>query len=132
LDRPGPVRQCRRALAGERRAANPADRIYLRPPRRRNLRARRRAASPRRHGRRRPQRRPPRRRRAAGRSGGENGGNLVSVIPGRCDSIELWYATAYLRISLRAPRNDSGITRFSPLSRPSTPLIRQLETEETA
>src|SRR6185437_5970385 len=111
FDRPGSVRQCRRAVAGARGFADSAGRIYLRPPCGRNLRARRRAAAPRRDGRRRSQRRPPRRRRAAGRPGREDGGNLIQSFRGRLveanpESRDSGFDAA------ASPRNDGGIGGF--------------------
>ncbi|MGY3368402.1 UDP-N-acetylglucosamine:LPS N-acetylglucosamine transferase [Bradyrhizobium sp. GM2.4] len=80
-DRPGPVRQCRRAGQGRRCDPHSADRVFLRSPRRRDLRLRRRARASCRHGAGRPRRRPARRSGAAGRSGGQNRGNLTRNRP---------------------------------------------------
>ena len=71
LDRSGPVRQCRRAGAGERRDPNRAGGFHARPAGRGNLRVGRRAGAAGGDGRRRAHRRQARCRRAAGRSGGE-------------------------------------------------------------
>ena len=76
LDRPGSIRQCRRAGAGRWRDPGSAGRVHTRPAGRGNLRARRRARAPRYDGRQRARRRPARCRRAAGRPGGKSGRNL--------------------------------------------------------
>ena len=76
FDRPGSIRQCRRAGAGRRRDPHRAERLYLRAAGRGNLRLRRRARAPDRDGHQRPHRRPARCGGAAGRSGGKSGRNL--------------------------------------------------------
>jgi UDP-N-acetylglucosamine--N-acetylmuramyl-(pentapeptide) pyrophosphoryl-undecaprenol N-acetylglucosamine transferase len=76
LDRPGSVRQCRRAVAGRGCVADCASRIFIRPAGGGDIGARCRTSTAGRHGREGPRRRATRCRRAARRSRDESRRNL--------------------------------------------------------